>query len=149
MISTRRSLTSQRMLWLLVRTKTRCPFRCHGTNICLALSQVASSDVLNRHVYNTAMNSIEKDRSQVFQGWGPIDLGGMQHAAQMHQFAFRSGQYFRYLQSHFTVKNVLLPNAQMLKSCPRSDQPMRYSRDRGNGGGTIGIGLPGRPLSRS
>lgn len=83
------------MLWLLVRVDRFLSFfiRPYHADIVTAISEIAKGEILNRHIYNTAMNSIEKDRKPDLQPWGPVNASDIAHRGWMRRFVFRSGKY--------------------------------------------------------
>lgn len=142
------------MSWLLVRVG-RVPMLSHGLNcadIVVAISPIAQCEVLNRHIYNTAMNSIEKDKRPGLEIWDPTSASDLRHGVWMNKFVSRSGQYHHPHDSS-SMQNLLIcafsSNPHVLISHHRPNLPVWTAWNQGASSTGACIGLPTWCLPRS
>lgn len=92
------------MLWLLARV-SYAPMLSHGLNCVdtvIAISQIPNGKVLNHHIYNTAINSIEKDKRPSLKIWDATNTTDFMRGVWMNKFVTRSGQYHNLYDSSST-----------------------------------------------
>ncbi|KAG6365888.1 hypothetical protein INS49_000064 [Diaporthe citri] len=68
-------------------------FRINNDHV--TISQIAKGEILSRHIYNTAMNSIEKDEMPGLNTWEAVKARDSERRVWMNKFVSRSEPIFR------------------------------------------------------
>lgn len=126
--------------------------RRNCADIVLAISQIATGEILNRHIYNTAMNSINKENMPGLNVWEAVKAMDFKRRVWMNKFVRRSGQYTHLHNAFFNQKILGLEyrfNLRLFNNRRRANFPMWSSWSQRISGTRADMGLPTRCLPRS